>query len=109
MSATTDSLGKITFDVQNQPGVSNLLQILALFTGKDLDAVVKEYEGQAMYGPLKTAVADAVTSFLTDFQAKFDAVDETAILSKLEASETAMHDQANATLLKVQKAVGLRA
>jgi hypothetical protein len=53
-------------------------------------------------------VADLVADFLTDFQKKFAEIDENAILKKLEADERAMNEQANATLLKVQKAVGLR-
>lgn len=108
MTATTDSLQNITYDPQNQPGVSNLLQILALFSGKDLETVCKEYEGQTQYGSLKIAVADTVGVFLTDFQSKFRAVDEATILKKLEESEAKMRDQANVTLHKVQKAVGLR-
>ena len=61
-----------------------------------------------MYGPLKTEVADVVAGFLTDFQTKIAAVDDKALLAKLESDEKLMNDQANITLLKVQKAVGLR-
>jgi hypothetical protein len=35
-------------------------------------------------------------------------VDDAAVLAKLEQSEAAMNAQANATLLGVQKGVGLR-
>lgn len=108
MSATTDSLEKISYNPELQPGISNLLEILALLTVRSLEEVTKEYAGQTTYGPLKTAVADAVSVFLIDFQQKFAAVDEQAILAKLESSEAAMCEQANATLYKVQKAVGLR-
>jgi tryptophanyl-tRNA synthetase len=109
MAATTDSLENITYDPVNQPGVSNLLQILALLTSRSLETVIKEYEGQKMYGPLKSAVADAVSVFLIDFQAKFNNVDEESIRAKLETSEALMRKQASETLLRVQKAVGLRA
>lgn len=108
MSATTDSVGVIHYDSQNQPGVTNLLQILALASGKELGSVTHEYEGQTSYGALKTAVAAAVGQLLTDFQAKLAQVDAGALMSKLEAGEKQMNDTANATLFKVQKAVGLR-
>lgn len=36
-------------------------------------------------------------------------VDEPQLVAKLEKSETAVNEVANKTLLKVQKAVGLRA
>lgn len=108
MSATTDSLGKIAYDKDKQPGITNLLDLLALFSDRDLMAVTKEYTGQEQYGPLKTAVADAIAAYLEKFQTALSQVDDQAIQAKLETSEKQMNQQANATLLKVQKAVGLR-
>jgi tryptophanyl-tRNA synthetase len=108
MGATTDSVGKINYDYDKQPGISSLLDLLALLKGVDKQEVIDQYEGQSMYGPLKTEVADVVANFLTDFQTKLAAVDDKTLLTKLEADEKLMNEQANATLLKVQKAVGLR-
>ncbi|MDB5164114.1 MAG: tryptophanyl-tRNA synthetase [Candidatus Saccharibacteria bacterium] len=108
MSATTDSLGKISYDTTNQPGVSNLLQILGLLANKSLEAVAKEYAGQSQYGALKEAVSTAVVDFLSDFQTKLAAVDEHALLNKLAASEQTMNQTASQTLHKAQQAVGLR-
>ncbi len=109
MSATTDSLGSLTYDKIGQPGIANLIDILALLNGRPNSEVIAEYAGQTQYGPLKTAVADVVSKFLTDFQTELANVDEQQILQKLQVSETQMNEQANAVLLKVQKAVGLRA
>jgi len=108
-SAATDSLGKIDLVNQDQPGIKNLLQILALTSGKPLEEVVREYNGQEQYGPLKSAVADAVSDFLTGFQTRLAAVDDAQLMAKLESDEKQMNEVANDTLLKVQKAVGLRA
>jgi tryptophanyl-tRNA synthetase len=102
MSATTDSVGKVQHDTK-QPGISNLLTILELFGGNP-----EEFIGQEQYGPLKEAVADAVGQFLTELQTKLANVDESAIKIKLESSEARANQQAGETLLKVQKAVGLR-
>jgi len=107
--ATTDSLGKIDVNNHKQAGIQNLLQILALTTGRLLEDVKAEYDRQGQYGPLKTAVADAVSTFLAGFQARLAQVDEAQVMAKLEADERQMNEVANATLLKVQKAVGLRA
>jgi tryptophanyl-tRNA synthetase len=103
MSATTDSVGKINYDKDSQPGVANLLDILRLLGGNP-----DEFIGQEQYGPLKTAVADKVAEFLTDFQANFRNVEDQIILNKLAESESKMLQQSAATLLKVQQAVGLR-
>jgi tryptophanyl-tRNA synthetase len=108
MGATTDSVGQINYDYDKQPGVSSLIDLLALLKGVDKQEVIVQYQGQTMYGPLKTEVAEVVAGFLTDFQAKLAAVDDEALLAKLESDEKLMNEQAGATLLKVQKAVGLR-
>lgn len=108
ISATTDSLGKINFDMENQAGVSNLLQILCLLTQKPLDAIIRTYQGKKEYGPLKEAVAGAVADFLADFQARLAKIDQPKLLQKVKASEAAMNIAANVTLERVQKAVGLR-
>lgn len=108
MSAATDSEGSIHFDWDKQPGVTNLLQILALLGHRDQTEVNKEWEGKSSYGDLKKAVADATQSFLEDLQAKLAQVDDKAIQAKLESSEAAMSKIASEKLLKVQKIVGLR-
>lgn len=108
MSATTDSVGAINLDWQNQPGISNLLQILALLTERTITDVASDWKGNSSYGDLKQAVAEAIGGFLGTLQAKLADVDDNAINAKLESSEQYMNDSANSMLLKVQKAVGLR-
>lgn len=108
MSATTDSLGKIGFDFAERPGISNLLQMLALLTGTPQQEVAATWIGQTQYGDLKKAVAEAVRVFLTDFQAAFASVDEIALMAKLEESEAHMRQATEPVLYRVQQAVGLR-
>jgi tryptophanyl-tRNA synthetase len=106
--ATTDSEANIRFDFEKQPGVSNLLQILALLSGKPQSEINSQWEGKTSYGELKQAAAEAVRGFLTDFQVKLSAVDGQKLMQKLGSDEEAMQKVADTTLLKVQKAVGLR-
>lgn len=106
--AATDSEGSVNFDYDKQPGVSSLLQMLALLNGRTQEEVITEWSGKSSYGDLKQAVAAAVKDFLTDFRAKLAAVDEAKMMSKIQADEITMAKIANQTLLKVQKAVGLR-
>lgn len=108
MSATTDSLGSIAYNKAEQPGITNLIDILALLSERPVLEVATQYADQNQYGPLKASVADAVASFLTTFQADLAKVDDHVIAKKLESSEQQMNDQANAVLHKVQQAVGLR-
>lgn len=109
MRATTDSEAHVRYDKEKQPGIANLIDILALLRGAKPDEVAAEYEGMDKYGEFKGIVADEMAKFLEEFQKNLAAVDDNAVLAKLEKSETAMNAQANETLLRVQKAVGLRA
>ena len=56
----TDSDSRIIFDPQNKPGVSNLLQIYALATGKTIEQAAAEFDGKG-YGEFKPAVGEAVS------------------------------------------------
>ena len=107
MSATTDSVGSIHFDWENQPGITNLLQILALLTGRIQNEVNVEWQGNPAYGELKNAVAGVVKSFLSGFQSAYALIDDTTLLAKLVEGERAMNISANSTLRAVQTAVGL--
>lgn len=108
MGATTDNEGRINFDWEKQPGITNLLQILALLTNTPQSEVNDAWYGKESYGELKKAVAEAAEAFLSDFQQRYATVDEAALMHKLETSEQAMQKVAGETLLAVQQAVGLR-
>ncbi len=108
MSATTDSRGEINFDWDGQPGVTNLLQLLSLLSGRSQDEVNSEWTGQVQYGALKSAVAEAVGGFLEAFQVKYQEVSDEQLQTALERSEGEMAQAANQTLRRAQVAVGLR-
>lgn len=108
MAATTDSLASVNFDWERQPGITNLLQILALLSGRTIHEVVTEWQGKSRYGDLKQATAKEVEKLLITFQKKVGGIDEAKLLAKLEEDEQKMRVIANDTLLRVQQAVGLR-
>lgn len=108
MAATTDDKAFVRFNQADQPGISNLLEILGLLRGQQLDAIIMEFEGHTRYGDFKAVVADAVKEFLTDFQTRLRSISTDDILTKLSQSERMMNEQANETLLRVQQAIGLR-
>ncbi|MBR3131100.1 tryptophan--tRNA ligase [Candidatus Saccharibacteria bacterium] len=108
MGATTDSLGNINFDLTNQPGISNLLQIEALINDRPLGEVIREWQGKSRYGDLKKQVASSVQQLLTDFQAKFSAISDSDIENLLPEGEAYANDIANKKLAEVYQKVGLR-
>ena len=45
MSATTDSVGTINYDPENQPGIANLITIEALLNDRKIEEVANEVQG----------------------------------------------------------------
>lgn len=108
MSATTDSLENIDFNLETQPGISNLLQIEALISDRPLGAVIREWQGKSHYGDLKKQVAASVEKLLTDFQANLAQIDDGGLDELLAKGETYANEVANAKLAEVYQKVGLR-
>lgn len=107
--AITDSQEppRVYFDLENKPGVANLLSIYSGVTGKTIAALEAEYEGK-MYGHLKTDVADAVIALLEPVQQQFKALrqDQTTLNAVMRAGADKARQRAAITLQQVNQAVG---
>lgn len=107
MSAVTDSGCEIKYDVENKPGISNLLTIYAALKDISIEEAEKIFEGKR-YGEFKTAVADAVCDELGPFQQRYQQLLESKAYEKvLQDGAKKAQEIANKTLKRVQKAVGL--
>lgn len=106
-SAVTDSETEVRFDPERKPGVSNLLTILAAFSGRSVADVQQELAG-SMYGDLKRAAAEAVISFAAPFQVRVaELLDDPAELDRLMAVGAARaREVAARTLADVYDRVG---
>jgi tryptophanyl-tRNA synthetase len=107
-SAVTDSGSSIAFDPDAQPGVSNLLQILAATTGRAITDVEAEFAGGG-YGQLKTRVADAVLEFLAPLQSRYEALtaDPARVDDALATGAKKAEAIAATVVQRVRDAVGL--
>jgi tryptophanyl-tRNA synthetase len=108
MSATTDNLGLIGSDPDKQPGVHNLMQILALLSGSSLDDVLTTWVGRTSYSELKSAVAEKTKTFITSLQETYSTINDQQILDKVARDEVTVNAIANAKIAKVHSAIGLR-
>jgi tryptophanyl-tRNA synthetase len=108
MSATTDSLGKIKYDMFNQPGISNLLVIESQLSNVPLEDVIATWAGETRYGDLKQKVASSVSGFLSEFQSRLASISDGEVYELLAKGEAYANDVANKKLLEVQKAFKLR-
>ncbi|MFC5954457.1 tryptophan--tRNA ligase [Streptomyces pratens] len=66
-SAVTDTDTVIRYDVENKPGVSNLLTVHSTLTGTSLAELEERYAGKG-YGALKTDLAEIMVEFVTPFK-----------------------------------------
>ena len=69
-TAVTDSGREIRHDVDEKPGVSNLIEILSVATGEPITAIESRYDG-AGYGAFKEDVAEAVVTLLAPIQQRY--------------------------------------
>ena len=105
--AVTDSETDIRYDVKGKPGVSNLLQIYAVATGKTIPEAEMEFEGKG-YGVFKQAVGEAVVELLRPIREEATRLlSDKAYIEKVysEGAEKASRTAAR-TLRKVYKKVG---
>jgi tryptophanyl-tRNA synthetase len=72
-TAVTDSGRDVRHDVESKPGVSNLIEIMAVATGSTIPDVESRYDG-AGYGQFKEDVGEAVVELLTPLQKRYKAL-----------------------------------
>ena len=107
MRATTDSDGIIKYDVENKPGISNLLSIYSAFTDKSIESLEKEYEGSG-YGEFKKALVEELQNAIAPIQERYEEIRHSDELIKIlkEGAEKADTISQN-TLKRVKKNFGL--
>ncbi|MBQ6930257.1 MAG: tryptophan--tRNA ligase [Oscillospiraceae bacterium] len=106
-SAVTDSDGFVKYDVENKPGISNLMGIYSVMTGKGFDEIEKEFDGQG-YGTFKTAVAESVIDTLKPVQDEYTRIlaDKAYLEGVLRDGAEKARYQANKVINKVYRKVG---
>lgn len=107
MRATTDSDAVVKLDYKNKPGISNLLTIHSLLSGKNIKALEKEFAGIG-YGDFKKAVAKEAKLFLTEFQEKYNKIDDNDVQKILDDGARKARPIAEKTLEKVKKSIGIK-
>ena len=104
--AVTDTDGEVRYDRAAKPGLSNLLELLAVATGRTPTVVAHSYE---RYGDLKDDVADALVELLRPVRERREALaaDPGAVTSLLATGADKARDVASATYRRAASAIGL--
>lgn len=105
--AITDSDTVVRYDVENKPGVSNLMTIYGCVTGQTMTQIEDEFAGKG-YGDFKLKVGEAVAEELKPLHIKFKelAADKAYIDGLMKKNAETASYLATKTLRKVQKKVG---
>jgi len=100
--AVTDTVGVVRRDPQDQPGITNLLEILAAVTGTEPGRFDS-------YGALKREVTDAVEATLAPIRARHAELtdDQAYVRAVLAAGRDRVRETAQATVQRARAAIGL--
>jgi tryptophanyl-tRNA synthetase len=105
-SAVTDS-GREIVRAVDKPGVSNLIDILSVATGRSPEEIEAAYDGSG-YGDLKQDVGDAVAELLAPVRARYLALraDEPELLRLLAVGAQKARDASAPTLEAMYERMG---
>lgn len=108
MRAVTDDDGEIRYDREAKPGVSNLLTIFSVLTGRTVESVVHEFAGRG-YGDLKKALVEVVNETFAPIKARTEELlaDPAELDRLLATSADRATEVASRTLAQVYDAMGL--
>jgi len=108
MSAVTDSGKTIKYDPKRKPGISNLLVIYSLVSGKDINVLERELKGKG-YRQLKKNLASLLIDFLSPFRRKHKEFLTRQVYVKeiLKRGARRARLQAQSTIKRVKTKMGL--
>ncbi len=96
-SAVTDSEAIVRYDVENKPGISNLMTIYSAITNLSFSEIEKKYEGKG-YGDFKGDLAEIVAEEIGKVQEKYN-----QIINSKELDEILNQGRERATQIATRK------
>ncbi len=104
--AVTDSEALVKY-LDSKPGVSNLISLYSIATGKLVKEIEMEFEGKG-YGEFKARVGDAVADYINPIRTKYEEIrgDKKKLEEVLSQGAEQAHRKAYKTLRKVYKKLG---
>lgn len=107
MKATTDSEGVVRFDVENKPGISNLLNIYGVLSGETIEDLEKKYEGKG-YGDFKKDLVEVTVNALAPIKERYEEIRHSQELLDILKDGAAKADAISQdTMKRVKKNFGL--
>jgi tryptophanyl-tRNA synthetase len=104
--AVTDSGSDVRFDWESKPGISNLLEIMSLFTGREIPDLEAEF-ADGGYGAFKEAVAEAIISGLAPIRSRYQSFDDAEVERLMQRGALDARTKAEGYQQAVRRRVGL--
>lgn len=105
MRAVTDTDNEIRYDVENKPGISNLLSIYSIFAEKTIPELEQQYQGQ-QYGTFKKDLVEVVTDSIRHIQDRYNNLSHEELLRLLRDGAEKAAEVAERTVTKVKEKMG---
>jgi len=104
--AVTDSETEVRYDWATKPGISNLIEIMSLFTDASVASIEADY-GSGGYGKFKEAVAEAVVAGLAPLRSNYDELDDAEVARLMQRGALDARTRAEGFQQAVRRRVGL--
>jgi len=104
--AVTDSETEVRYDRAEKPGISNLIEIMSLFTGASVESIEAEFGGGG-YGNFKQAVAEAVIAGLAPLRSNYKEMEDAEVARLMQRGALDARTRAEGFQQAVRKRVGL--
>jgi len=106
-TAVTDSGRDVVHDPEQKPGISNLIEIMAVATGETVESVESRYDSTG-YGQFKEDVAEAVVELLAPFQRRYEELrsDDAELMRMLAIGADKARASAEPTLTLMYERMG---
>jgi tryptophanyl-tRNA synthetase len=105
-SAVTDSDRYVRYDWEEKAGISNLLELFSVFSGRPIDALVTEFH-EGGYGAFKVAAAEAIAEGVRPIRERFESIGDDEIVEIMDGGAEVARERAEQEMVSVREAVGL--
>jgi tryptophanyl-tRNA synthetase len=105
-SAVTDSDRYVRYDWEEKAGISNLLELFSIFSGRSIESLVEEYH-EAGYGAFKIAAAEAIAEGLAPVREEMGSIEDGDVMKIMAAGAEVAREKAEQEMISIRAAVGL--
>lgn len=105
-SAVTDSDRTVAYEWGTKPGISNLLELFSVATGRSVEDLAVEFRDQG-YGRFKMAVAEALVEYMSPVRERYESMDNAEVSRLMAEGAAEARRRAEISMATVWEAVGL--